>query len=50
MIARAWDVKSRLDSPVFRYDGGDQHRVEMIPKGGLAGGEITGAEVAEADV
>jgi hypothetical protein len=42
MIARAWSVKSRLDSFVFRYDGEDQHRVEMIPEGGLAGGESPG--------
>jgi hypothetical protein len=50
MFARAWSTKSQLDSRVFRYDGDDQHRAEMIPKGGFAGGEIAGVDIAEADV
>ncbi len=38
------------DSRVFRYDGDNQHRAETFPKGGLAGGEIAGVDVVEADV
>jgi uncharacterized protein len=35
---------------LFRYDGVDQHRVETIANGDLAGGGIAGADVVEADV
>jgi uncharacterized protein len=34
----------------LRYGGADQHRAERLFEGGLAGGEVAGPEVAEADV
>ena len=44
-------MQSRGSDPCWlRYGGVDQHRAERLFEGGLAGGEVTGAEVAEADV
>jgi predicted RNA-binding protein YlqC (UPF0109 family) len=44
-------MQSRGSDPCWlRYCGVDQHRAERLFEGDLAGGGVTGAEVAEADV
>jgi predicted RNA-binding protein YlqC (UPF0109 family) len=50
MIAHPWSAKSRLDSPVFRYDGDGQHRAESDSQAWSRGGRDRRADVAEADV